>query len=91
VKRAAALALAFLAGVALTLLLAPRAERVPPVPSASGSAERRQVFSPAVTHDRYFLEQQREGLAALEQHCRDAGELCREAEQLRAWLAEQPR
>ena len=59
---------------------AARAGKAPPV---------RDVFSPALRSDPWFLERQREGIEALESHCRQSGENCAEAREARRWLDEQ--
>jgi hypothetical protein len=74
-------AIAFPAGV----MFAGR-ERAAGRPPVAASADRRQVFSPVVAHDPYFLDRQRANTEALERRCRDSGELCPEARQARAWL-----
>jgi len=56
--------------------------------AAAGDPARRDVFSPSVRSDPYFLEQQREGVAALERHCAQTGESCAEARAARRHLAE---
>ena len=43
----------------------------------------RDVFSPSVRSDPYFLERQRENVEALESHCRQTGETCAEAREAR--------
>lgn len=48
----------------------------------------RDVFSPALRSDPWFIERQREGVAALEQHCAQSGENCPEARAARRALAE---
>jgi hypothetical protein len=54
----------------------------------AGSAARREVFSPSIRRDPYFLEQQREGVAALERYCADTGKRCAVARAARQRLAE---
>ena len=44
-------------------------------------------YSPQITSDPYFIEQQRKGLEALQSNCRKTGAYCKEAGQLRQWLA----
>ena len=51
-------------------------------------AARRDVFSPSVRDDPYFLARQRENVAALEEHCRRTGEICAEARAARLRLEE---
>jgi hypothetical protein len=57
-------------------------------PAPRADAPLRDVFSPAVRDDPWFVERQREGVEALERHCADSGELCREARAARSRLAE---
>jgi hypothetical protein len=57
-----------------------------PVPA--GSAARRDVFSPSIRRDPYFLERQREGVEALERRCAHTGRNCAEARAARLRLAE---
>ena len=54
----------------------------------SESAGARNVFSPSVRRDPWFLERQREGVEALERHCAQTGEMCPEARAARVSLAE---
>jgi ABC-type sugar transport system substrate-binding protein len=77
-------ALALPAGMMLARRDAP--ERAPA--RASQAAAVRKVFSPSVRDDPYFLGKQREGVEALEAYCRRSGEMCAEAKQARARLAE---
>ena len=67
-------ALAFPAG----LILAGRGETPRPA-KARPPAAVRDVFSPGVRSDPWFLDRQRENIAALEAHCRRTGETCAEA------------
>jgi len=58
-----------------------------------GSASRsggpfREVYSPSIYKDRYFLEQQRRNVEALEQACRANGAFCAEARQASVLLTE---
>ena len=55
----------------------PTAARVP-----EGAATR-AVYSPDVLRDPWFIERQRENVEALEEHCRQTGEMCAEARQAR--------
>ncbi len=48
-------------------------------PAPRGSAAVRDAFSPRVQSDPYFLDRQRDNVAALEAHCEETGELCAEA------------
>lgn len=80
------MALAFPAGL---MVAGNRADRAPPSRGAASTAERRDVFSPRILDDPYFLEQQRRNVEALEAHCRESGESCVEAGQARRWLDRQ--
>ena len=51
-------------------------------------AAMRDMFSPSVRSDPWFLERQREGLAALERYCARTGESCAEARAARRRLDE---
>jgi hypothetical protein len=78
-------ALAFPAGVIIATRAAPeRSRQAPAGPGRSGLID---PYSPQVTSDPYFVEQQRKGLEALERSCRTTGTYCREAAQLRRLLA----
>ena len=61
-----------------------------PVSSVSrpGTADMRDMFSPSVRTDPYFLDRQREGVEALERHCARTGESCFEARAARQRLSE---
>ena len=48
----------------------------------------RQMFSPSVRNDPWFLERQRDGVAALEAYCTRTGESCPEARAARQRLTE---
>jgi len=59
----------------------------------SGRASRsdgtfREVYSPSIYKDPYFLEQQQRNVETLEQACRATGQFCAEARQVRERLAE---
>jgi hypothetical protein len=54
----------------------------------AGNTARPNPFSPNPAHDPYFIDQQRKNVEALERSCRRTGKYCREAAQLRQWLAE---
>jgi hypothetical protein len=56
--------------------------------AARGDAAVRDVFSPSIRRDPWFLERQREGVEALERHCERTGESCPEARAARHSLAE---
>lgn len=83
---------ALLVGVALAfpagLMVARWADAPDERPAArlTGTADRRNVYSPAVSSDPWFVEQQRAGIEALEDHCRSTGQNCDEARELRRWL-----
>jgi hypothetical protein len=76
-----AMAVAFIAGIAISGGSADRARG----PAGSAAAQR-EVYSPKVLSDPYFVDQQRRNAEALERRCREAGEMCAEAEALRGWL-----
>lgn len=78
-----AMAVAFLAGLAIN-----RGSGGPVRGAAGPAAPARQVYSPKVLTDPYFLDQQRRNAEALERRCREQGELCAEAAALRRWLSE---
>ena len=80
-------ALAFPAG----LLVAGWADGPEDRPPArrSGPAQVRAVYSPALRNDPWFVDRQRAGIEALELHCRQTGQNCREAREARRWLDEQ--
>ena len=80
-----ALALAFAAGLWLGGRGGGTEDARPPPQGAAT----REVFSPKVLSDPYFLEQQRQNVAALERACAERGELCAEARAARRWLDEQ--
>ena len=86
-----ALAVLFGAAVALPIGMMLGGEDSGTAPRSAGpqSTGARAVYSPKVLSDPYFLEEQRKGIEALEQHCRDSGALCQEARQARLWLEEQ--
>jgi hypothetical protein len=48
-------------------------------PPRRPQAEVRDLFSPSVRSDPYFLDRQRHNVEALEAHCRRTGELCAES------------
>jgi hypothetical protein len=59
-----------------------------PAPANRQSAASvRDVFSPSIRTDPWFLERQREGVEALERHCTQTGESCPEARAARVALA----
>ena len=51
-------------------------------------APMRDMFSPSVRSDPWFLERQREGIEALEQYCAQTGQSCAEARAARRRLTE---
>jgi hypothetical protein len=53
----------------------------------AGNAALPNPFSPSPAHDPYFINQQRKNVEALERACRNTGQYCSEAAQLRQWLA----
>jgi hypothetical protein len=59
-----------------------------PAPSGKSAAVR-QVFSPRVLSDPYFLDRQRRNAAALAQRCREGRQYCAEAAALQRWLDRQ--
>lgn len=89
-----ALGCAFLIGVGLAfpagLMVAGRVQSDPaPAPRAHPRhAAMMNPYSPNITQDPYFVEQQRQGLQALERSCRETGKFCNEAAQLRQWLVD---
>ena len=46
----------------------------------------REVYSPEILDDPWFVEQQRANIEALERTCRETGEMCGEAREARRWL-----
>lgn len=60
----------------------------PAQPARPADRAVRDVFSPSLRRDPYFLERQREGVEALERHCARTGETCAEARAARRRLAE---
>jgi hypothetical protein len=79
-------ALAFPVGLLVAGLDEDSAERSRARPS--GEAAVRDVYSPAVRSDPWFLERQRAGIEALERHCTQTGESCPEARAARRRLTE---
>lgn len=57
---------------------------------ARQTAERREVFSPRILSDPYFVDQQRRNVEMLEEVCRRTGQSCREAREARHWLEKLP-
>jgi hypothetical protein len=58
-------------------------------PAALDGATSRAVYSPKVLSDPWFLDRQRDNVAALERACADRGEMCDESRSARRWLDEQ--
>ena len=52
-------------------------------------AATREVYSPKVLDDPWFLDRQRTNVEALERECAERGKLCAEARAARRWLDEQ--
>ena len=61
-----------------------RADRAAPRDAAAV----RDVFSPSIRRDPWFVDRQREGVEALEAYCARTGESCPEARAARRGLAE---
>lgn len=68
------MAVAFVAGL---MLASGEVEERPA--RAGGSAKMRDVYSPSILDDPYFIEQQRANIETLERICRESGEMCAEA------------
>lgn len=49
----------------------------------------RAIYSPRIRDDPFFLDQQRNGIEALEAECRHTGAFCAEARQARRWLEDE--
>ena len=67
-------------------------ERIP-VPTEihrddGAESKSRNVYSPVILKDPYFVREQRRLVEALEAGCRHSGNHCAEAEQARRWLRE---
>ena len=90
----AKLALALFLGAVLAFPAGMMVARLGDSPAAqtagnAGEAARvRDVYSPALRSDPWFVERQREGIEALEEHCRRTGEDCAQAREARRWLDE---
>lgn len=85
------LAAALLLGAALAFpvgLIVAGNEETPRSSASRSPAAVRDVFSPRVRSDPYFLDRQRENVEALEAHCRETGEPCAEARAARRRLDE---
>lgn len=91
-KELARLAAALLLGACLAfpaaLWIAGERPDAGPAPQRSPAATGREMFSPSIRDDPYFLEQQRKGVEALEAECRRTGAFCAEARQARRRLQE---
>jgi hypothetical protein len=94
-KDLARLAIALLLGAALAFpagMMAGRlgSDKLPAEPDRPRNTTGvRDVFAPAMRSDPWFIEQQRDGVEALERHCRRTGETCAEAREARRWLDRQ--
>jgi hypothetical protein len=78
-------ALAFPAGLLVDRRVQP--DRVRVAPAGPRHAKLLNPYSPNITEDPHFIEQQRQGLEALERSCRETGKFCKEADLSRQWLA----
>ena len=78
-------ALAFPAGM---MVAGSRDEARPAVINRPADAAMRDMFSPSIRRDPWFLARQREGIEALESYCARTGESCPEARSARRRLAE---
>jgi hypothetical protein len=93
-KELAKLALALLVGVAIAfpagmMVAGSRSDPGREGPGLRGDpAAVRDVFSPSIRTDRWFIGRQREGVEALERHCAQTGESCPEARAARRALAD---
>lgn len=77
-----ALVAAFGAGMMVTSLGRPGdslSSRSDDSSDASTTADRREVYSPTVRSDQYFLSQQRRNVELLERHCETSAAMCAEA------------
>lgn len=79
-------ALAFPAGLLVASLGGGSPSAAPDRPREAAPV--RDVYSPALRNDPWFLDRQREGVESLEAHCRRSGDLCAEAREARRWLDE---
>jgi hypothetical protein len=89
----ARLGLALLVGAAIAFpagmrVAGSRSGRERAHPPARRPAPQRNMFSPSIRSDPWFVERQREGVEALEQHCARTGASCPEARAARLRLAE---
>jgi len=97
VRDIAKLGLALLVGAAIAfpagmMVAGPRGtpDRVSPASPAATreTAPVRDVFSPSISGDPWFIARQRENVEALERHCAGTRELCAEARAARRQLAD---
>lgn len=56
---------------------------------AGAKVNARNIYSPIVIKDPYFLREQRRVVEALEAECRHSGNHCAESQQARRWLRQQ--
>lgn len=94
-KELARLAAALLLGAALAfpagLWIAGREDGASEAPAPRPRAAMgREMYSPSIREDPYFLDQQRKGIEALEAECRRTGAFCAEARQGRRRLEQLP-
>ena len=85
-------AFALLCGAALALpagfVLGRLGRSVEPEGIVHGDGRFRDMYSPSLRSDRYFLDRQREGVEALERYCERTGESCAEARAARLRLSQ---
>ena len=79
-------AIAFPAGMMVAGSRGP-ADRPAAAPRPDAAATR-NMFSPSIRRDPWFLDRQREGIEALERYCAQTGENCSEARAARRRLEE---
>ena len=79
-------AIAFPAGMMVAGLRGGSDRPAPATPQETPAV--RDVFSPSISRDPWFLARQREGAEALEAYCARTGESCAEARAARRALAE---
>jgi len=91
-RQAVALGCALLLGAAIAfpagLLLGGSGAKREGGPASRTGGTFREVYSPSIYKDPYFLEQQQRNVDALEQACGATGDLCAEARQARQRLTE---
>jgi hypothetical protein len=78
------LAAAFLAGIMVAGHAVTEHETSPHV--NRGNAALLNPYSPNPMSDPYFIEQERRNVEKLERTCRQTGQFCNEAAQMRQWL-----